>query len=170
MPQTHVAIISGRSLRDLASVVGFSDEVHLVGSHGSEFDADFVHRLDPGLVDLRDRVRDELVVIAATESGFFVEEKPANIAFHFRGANEEFATRAVEAVLRGPASDPRIHVKRGKSVVELSVVPTDKGKALAAIRHRVGATAARWADSSDLQGCGLVIAFVHTHRFLSSAL
>lgn len=156
MPQTHVAIISGRSLRDLASVSGFSDEVHLVGSHGSEFDADFMQRLDPGLVDLRDRIRDDLRTIGATGNGFLVEEKPASVAFHYRLADDQAAARAVELVTLGPASDPRIHVKRGHRVIELSVVPTDKGKALASIRHRVGATAAVFIgdDESDEDAFG----------------
>lgn len=151
MPQTHVAVISGRSLRDLASVSGFSDEVQLVGSHGSEFDADFIHGLDPATVELRDRVREDLRSIAATERGFFVEEKPASVAFHFRLADEQAAARALETIALGPACDPRVHVKRGKRVIELSVVPTDKGKALLSIRHRVGATAAIFIgdDESD---------------------
>lgn len=151
MPQTHVAVISGRSLRDLASVSGFSDEVQLVGSHGCEFDADFFHGLDPATVELRDRVRDDLRSIAASEHGFIVEEKPASVAFHFRLANEQVAARALETIARGPACDPRVHVKRGKRVIELSVVPTDKGKALMSIRNRVGATAAIFIgdDESD---------------------
>ncbi|MFV1990500.1 MAG: trehalose-phosphatase, partial [Acidimicrobiales bacterium] len=36
LPQTHVAVISGRSLRDLAALSRLPDEIHLVGSHGSE--------------------------------------------------------------------------------------------------------------------------------------
>lgn len=151
MPQTHVAIISGRSLRDLALVSGFSDEVHLVGSHGSEFDPDFVRRLDPALVQLRDRVRDDLRAIARTANGFLVEEKPGSIAFHYRLADEQAAVGAVDMISRGPAADPRIHLKRGHRVIELSVVPTNKGEALASIRHRIGATAAIFIgdDESD---------------------
>src|SRR4051794_21582916 len=39
--QTHVAVISGRSLRDLATLSRLPEEVRLVGSHGSEFDLGF---------------------------------------------------------------------------------------------------------------------------------
>ena len=38
---TPVAVISGRSLRDLATLSRFPEEVRLVGSHGSEFDLGF---------------------------------------------------------------------------------------------------------------------------------
>ena len=41
LPSTHVAVISGRALRDLRQLASFPAAVHLVGSHGSEFDADF---------------------------------------------------------------------------------------------------------------------------------
>jgi trehalose-phosphatase len=151
LPQTHVAVISGRALRDLASLSGLSEEVHLVGSHGSEFDPGFARSLDPKLVDLRDRIKDELLAVAGAGSGFRVEEKPASVAFHYRLAGEHAAERAVDAILSRPAALPGVHIKRGKKVIELSVIPTDKGKALAAIRHRIGATAALFIgdDESD---------------------
>src|SRR5262245_56079761 len=38
LPQTTVAVVSGRALRDLAALSRLPSEVHLVGSHGSEFD------------------------------------------------------------------------------------------------------------------------------------
>src|SRR5258707_10853052 len=38
LPQTHVAVISGRALADLSGRLGGIDSVHFVGSHGSEFD------------------------------------------------------------------------------------------------------------------------------------
>ena len=151
MPQTHVAVISGRALRDLSSLSGLSEEVHLVGSHGSEFDPDFARSLDPKLIDLRDRIKDELRAVAGAGSGFRVEEKPASVAFHYRLADEHAARRVVDAILSRSAALPGVHLKRGKKVIELSVIPTDKGKALAAIRHRVGATAALFLgdDESD---------------------
>jgi len=151
LPQTHVAVISGRALCDLASLSGLSEEVHLVGSHGSEFDPGFARSLDPKLVDLRDRIKDELLAVAGTGSGFRVEEKPASVAFHYRLADDRAAEQAMDAILSRPAALPGVHIKRGKKVIELSVIPTDKGKALAAIRHRVGATAALFIgdDESD---------------------
>ena len=44
LPDTHVAVISGRALRDLHALAKLPDEVHLVGSHGSEFDLDFAEQ------------------------------------------------------------------------------------------------------------------------------
>ena len=45
LPHTHAAVISGRSLRDLAAVSRLPGAVHLVGSHGAEFDIGYVHGL-----------------------------------------------------------------------------------------------------------------------------
>src|SRR5690349_8626187 len=56
LPQTTVAVISGRSLRDLAALSCMPSEVQLVGSHGSEFDVGFVGRIQPELVQLRTRL------------------------------------------------------------------------------------------------------------------
>ncbi|GAB3943855.1 hypothetical protein GCM10027614_33120 [Micromonospora vulcania] len=47
LPQSTVAVVSGRALRDLAALSRLPSEVHLVGSHGSEFDIGFVERLSP---------------------------------------------------------------------------------------------------------------------------
>ena len=44
LPDTTVAIISGRALRDLAAMSRLPIEIDLVGSHGAEFDLGFNHR------------------------------------------------------------------------------------------------------------------------------
>ena len=151
MPHTHVAVISGRALRDLAAITSAADDVHLVGSHGSEFEPDFVRTMSEQQIDLRDRIKSTLTDIAATGMGFLVEEKPAAVAFHYRSADKEAAQKAIDRVLNGPAMLPGVYLKRGKKVLELSVVPTDKGKALVSLRHRLGATGAIFIgdDESD---------------------
>jgi len=141
LPQTHVAIVSGRALADLAARTNTADEIHLVGSHGSEFEAGFAEPLTPPARDVLDCLTRELRQIAADAPGFLIEEKPASLAFHYRNADEQAATAAVEAILRGPARQAGVHVRHGKKVVELSVVATDKGSALGRIRQRLGASA-----------------------------
>lgn len=141
LPRTHVAIISGRALSDLASLTGAPDSVRLVGSHGSEFDPDFASRLPAATLDLRERVLRSLNEIAASAPGLSVEAKPASVAFHFRNAETPDAERALRAVESGPATWEGVRVKHGKMVIELAVIATDKGGALATMRHRVGATA-----------------------------
>ena len=141
MPQTHVAIISGRALRDLAALVGVPDEVHLVGSHGSEFDLDFAATLPAQAAQLRARVLQELKVVVGGQEGFIIEEKPASIAFHYRNVADDQASEAVDRVTNGPGSWEGVFTSHGKKVVELGVITTNKGSALEVIRHRVGASA-----------------------------
>lgn len=140
-PDTHVAVVSGRSLRDLATLSRLPSEIHLVGSHGSEFDAGFVSGLDEQQIDLRRTVSQALDEIAKTADGFGIEKKPASVAFHYRLADPADAEKALRTIMDGPAALPGIQVKRGKDVLELAVVETDKGTALGVLRRQVAADA-----------------------------
>jgi trehalose 6-phosphate phosphatase len=140
--ETTTAVISGRALRDLATMSRLPAEVHLVGSHGSEFDIGFVHSLNGPARELHNRVEAELYRLTEGEPGVHLEVKPASVAVHVRRADPEVATRVVEAVRNGPCTWEGIQVTEGKAVVELAVVQTDKGHALDVLRHQVGATAA----------------------------
>lgn len=139
LPRTHVAVISGRSLADLAELTGLPGAVHLVGSHGSEFEPGFHTGLDRATLALRERIESELEMLAAGVAGVRLEPKPASVALHYRQASESDGERVLEAVMAGPATIPGVHVKRGKMVVELCAVEPDKGRALETIRRRTGA-------------------------------
>jgi trehalose-phosphatase len=141
LPQTQVAVISGRSLRDLAALSRLPTEVHLVGSHGSEFDIGFQVDLAPQLQALRDDLRADLVALSARVPGSYVEAKPAAVAFHYRMVDEELVAPAIAEVEQGPGARAGVTVRHGAKVVELMVVDTDKGRALERIRHQVGAKA-----------------------------
>lgn len=141
LPQTEVAVISGRSLRDLAALSRLPAEIHLVGSHGTEFDIDFALDLDPDLRARRATLIAELQDLAAAHEGVTLEKKPASIAVHYRklvdgdaaallGELDEIADRVGDLIVR-----------HGKKVCELLLVPTDKGLALTTVRSNVGATA-----------------------------
>ena len=138
---THCAVISGRSLSDLAKLSALDGQVMLVGSHGSEFDQDFVRSLTQQQIAMRQQVLDEMHRIAARDERFHIEPKPASIAFHYRNVEEPRATEAVEELLGGAATWNDVQVKSGKKVLELAVVHTSKGDCIDALRHRVGATA-----------------------------
>jgi trehalose-phosphatase len=142
MPQTHVAIISGRSLSQLGEMTGLPDSVHLVGSHGSEFDPDFAARLTPVQTELVETLHKQLRAISAEFPGTTIEAKPASVAFHYRNADRASHDAAVARVESGPATLEGAVVKRGKMVIELAVTPVNKGHALERIRNRVGAAVA----------------------------
>lgn len=141
MPQTHVAIVSGRALSDLAQRTVETPDLHLVGSHGSEFEPGVVVDLDEAAAALLGRLKSELSDIAGTAEGTFVELKPAGLAFHYRNADERTAADAIRRIQEGPAAWPGVHVREGKKVIELSVVSTNKGRAIQRLRQRLGASA-----------------------------
>ncbi len=140
LPQTHVAVVSGRALADLASMTGLDGAVMHVGSHGSEFDHDFMGSLTADQRELHRRVLTEVQRIAGSDAGFGVESKPASVAFHYRNAPEDAAERAVRELCDNAATWDGVGLKSGKKVLELSVVDLSKGDALDVLRHRVGAT------------------------------
>jgi trehalose-phosphatase len=140
--ETTTAVISGRALRDLATLSRLPAEVHLVGSHGSEFDIGFVHALDDQAKALHRRLETELEQITDGTAGVQLEIKPASIAVHTRRAEADVAERVNEQVRQGPCTWDGVQVTEGKAVIELAVVQTDKGRALDVLRHQVGATAA----------------------------
>jgi len=141
LPQTHVAIISGRALRDLAQLTGMPEDVHLIGSHGSEFDPDFAASLPSEAAKLHEHLKEELSQIASKVNGVIIESKPASVAFHYRNAAPDDIGQYLEKILDGPARVEGVYTKHGKKVVELSVVSTNKGDALELMRHRLGASA-----------------------------
>jgi trehalose-phosphatase len=141
LADTHVAVISGRSLRDLAALSRLPHEIHLVGSHGSEFDIGFAHDVSPEARALHARVSSDIARLAEGVAGSRVEVKPAAVALHYREVDPALVPDLLAAVDAGPAGESGIHVRHGKMVVELAVVPTSKGHALDVIRQRVGAAA-----------------------------
>jgi trehalose-phosphatase len=141
LPQTTVAVISGRALRDLAALSRLPSEVHLVGSHGSEFDVGFVERIAPEVVELRTRLGHALADLARGKPGVHMEQKPASVAVHTRGVDHAIAADLIEAIRGGPATWPDVYVTTGKEVIELSVVATNKGTAVDALRTQLSASA-----------------------------
>ncbi len=139
LPDTHVAVISGRAMRDLASLSRLPDEIHLVGSHGSEFEAGFVTGLDDPARVLLDGLTADLRQMAASVPGSLVERKPASLAFHYRSVDPATVPGLVDSILSGPAMRAGVRVKHGKNVIELAVVDTDKGAAITRLRQLVGA-------------------------------
>ncbi|WP_394621465.1 trehalose-phosphatase [Lentzea sp. JNUCC 0626] len=152
LPDTTTAVISGRALRDLALLSRLPTEVRLVGSHGSEFDAGFVHELGPAerrlLADLRRVLTDG---VARYSSPAVIEVRPASVAVHHSRCRPDEARWLLAQLRTGPGSWEGVRVTEGRSVIEFSVVPADKGQALDVLRHQAGATAAAFLgdDAAD---------------------
>jgi trehalose 6-phosphate phosphatase len=141
LPETTAAVISGRALRELAAMSRLPSEVHLIGSHGSEFDTGFVHALDEQKRALHARLVSALDKITGNAPGVLLEIKPASVAVHVRQAEPHVAAQVLANVESGPAWWDGVQVTHGNAVTELAVVKTDKGEALEVIRHMCGANA-----------------------------
>ena len=122
----RIAVISGRSIRDLERHLGRSS-LALSGSHGLEL------RLPGGFdvpVAAPAWLEDARLQIAefAASHGLIVEEKPASIAVHFRQAPAR--ERDVADFLDMLARSRGLTVQHGKMVSELRPTGADKGDAL----------------------------------------
>jgi trehalose 6-phosphate phosphatase len=137
LPSTTVALVSGRALSVLRELSSMPPTVHLVGSHGAEFDSGFAHDIDQ---DLLARINEELTTIAATRPGVTVELKLASVALHVRNASPADGRDALAAA-RVAAKSWDAELTEGKAVLEFAVISTDKGEAIDIIRQRDDATA-----------------------------
>ncbi len=151
LDQTDVGIISSRALRDLAALSRLPSEIHLVGSHGSEFDVDFALQMDPETQARRDALGESLAEICRRYPGTSLEQKPASVAFHTRNAPAEDVDAAVAEVAALAAADDSLTYQTGKMVSEVGVMAADKGKALEVLRSNVSATAVLYVgdDTTD---------------------
>ena len=158
LDQTHVGVISSRALRDLAALSRLPQEIHLVGSHGSEFDVDFALQMDAATQQRRDDLGEALAEIARRYPGTSLEQKPASVAFHFRNAAPESIEDAVKEVEALAATDSNLTYHIGKMVCEVGVMATSKGKALDTLRANVSAMAVLYVgdDITDEDAFGVL--------------
>ncbi len=140
LPATTAALISGRALKDLGELSGAPADVHLVGSHGSEFNADFLDAIDESAKSLLTDIEQTMAAIAAQYPGASVEIKPVSVAFHVRNTAPEHAQEALDAALSA-VRDWDVHITEGKAVREFAVIDTDKGQALNLLRQQGESTA-----------------------------
>ncbi len=153
LPSTDVALVSGRALAVLREYSGMPSNVHLVGSHGAEFDSGFAlgghERSDsrnvPGFaleIDeaLLSTIAAELDGIADGKPGVTVELKPASVALHVRNASAADGSAALAAA-RVVGEALGAEITTGKRVLELAVISTDKGEAVDVLRRETDATA-----------------------------
>lgn len=137
VPSTDVALISGRALTVLRELSAMPSTVHLVGSHGAEFDTGFAHSIDEALLA---QITKELNTIAAERAGVTVETKPASVALHVRNAGAADGDAALREA-RKAAESWDAQLTEGKAVLEFAVISTDKGEAVDILRERHDASA-----------------------------
>jgi trehalose 6-phosphate synthase/phosphatase len=183
IPGTEVAVVSGRALAVLRGLLiaeapdGSADRaadgpadgvdradilghLHLIGSHGAETHGDTGQRLTEEEARRLARLRLELQQITAEYPAVRLETKPTGVAVHLRGLDEADTAAVTAAVEENPATWSGVHLLRGKRVLELTVVTTDKGRAvrrLSAAEH-ISATVYIGDDVTDENAFGVLTA------------
>lgn len=166
LPDTVVALVSGRSLVDLRVIGEHGDDslVRLAGSHGAEFWVPGEGAVEPADdeadVALRDRLRTDAEQATADLEGVWIEPKTFGFGVHTRRADAEAAetaNRLVDEIVAGEAGHWRR--RTGHNIVEYSFRHEGKDSAVAALRERTGATAVLFAgddvtDEDALQSLG----------------
>lgn len=135
LPNTTAALISGRARRELALLCGAPRHVHLIGSHGSEFDNDFLSTIDAGATELLAQLINTMTTIAARYPGVSLEIKPASVALHVRNADASHAQQALDDALAA-VTGTDVYITEGKAVREFAVIDTSKGNALKLLRQQ----------------------------------
>ena len=148
LPNTHTAVISGRSLRDLAAVSRLPAEVHLVGSHGSEFDMAYAHGLSLATESLLQHTHQALAETVGAYRGITIERKPVAVSVHTRPAAPDVVALATRKASR-IADENGLHFIVDGSVLDLSVVEPSKAGALEHLRSMLGVSAALYAGDAS---------------------
>jgi len=149
MPNTRVALVSGRALKSLEQVSDLPDNTLLVGSHGIEIrldNPDDSVSLDTREIRQVDILNMVLGEVADAVDQVWLEPKPAGFALHTRLASEH-NSRVAHLVARSEASAEvaDVTIREGKNVLEFSVRSTTKGEAVEHLRIYTEADAVFYA-------------------------
>jgi trehalose-phosphatase len=139
---SFVAIVSGRDLDDVRSMVGL-DDLHYAGSHGFDIAGPGGLRMQqeaavsrlPELDAAEEALRHGLERI----DGVWVERKRFALAVHFREADDADEARVEDVVDRVLAQRSQLRKRGGKKIFELQPdVPWHKGRAVLWLMGELG--------------------------------
>ncbi len=141
IPNTYVAVVSGRNREFLESWLG-DLPIYIAAEHGAyikDLDGNWT-QLFPFDTEWKNTVRRVMEEYVAMVPGSYVEEKTSAIAWHYRNADPE--TGEVKAndlveTLRGLLEGSRAALIRGKKVVEVRPAGVNKGAAAKLLVERL---------------------------------
>jgi trehalose 6-phosphate phosphatase len=136
---THVALVSGRSLHDLRRRVGI-DGVYYAGNHGLEIEGPGVARVHPdaeAAVARLGRMARLLEQRLGDRPGVIVEDKGLTLSVHYRMVDDDGDAARVRADVHAVCAGARgLRLTEGKKVVEVRPdVDWHKGRALRFLRE-----------------------------------
>ncbi len=152
LPDTFVALVSGRTLHDLRVITEHTDDSPwwLAGSHGAEYwipgEGEPPRDEDSTTLDRRDALRQRAEALVESLPGAWIEPKTFGFALHTRLADAEAtgsAQHAVDDLMAAEAADWRR--RTGHDVIEYAFREEGKDAAVRLLRERTGATAVLFA-------------------------
>lgn len=142
LPDTVVAVVSGRALADLIELSRLAEPVLLVGSHGVERSSESLGAARDTTEQARFAALDtDLSTLLRDYPRARIERKPHSLVLHTRGLPSGEATAAVTAAEEVAARHTGLVVTPGKDVVELAVRHVGKGVALRELAQEHGVDA-----------------------------
>jgi trehalose 6-phosphate phosphatase len=152
-----VACVSGRRASEARAMVSIGS-ITYIGSHGAELlESGWTESvLDPNVREWTDRIESFRRASDTAElrrRRVRIEDKGPIVAFHWRGAGDEEAARAVVDSLADQARAVGLEVHWGRKVMEARPpVRIDKGAGVAALLHKASISVALYAgdDVTDL--------------------
>ncbi|MEX5236252.1 trehalose-phosphatase [Kocuria arenosa] len=148
LDRTYVAVVSGRPMRFLRSVVDPAGRMLLSGSHGAELlldalgdaAADTALQLSPAQQELLAQATALVEAQVARYPGSRLELKPTGAAFHTRTmADQALCARAEQEMLEQFEQLEGLKITPGQHVVESSVHSATKGEGITAFMQATGA-------------------------------
>lgn len=146
LPRTHTAVVTGRSLAQLAGLGPLPPSVVRIGSHGAEWGDRLLTPLTAAQADVLAEARRRAVDLVHGAHGATLEDKPAGFAVHVRSMPDRAHAEVLPVELTEQLADlPGLTLMHGKQVIEATVVHSSKGVALSMLRESLGATAVFFA-------------------------
>ena len=163
LPDTAVALVSGRTLHDLRIIAEHNDDspLLLAGSHGAEYwfpgEGERARDDDPAVVAQRDELLAGASAAVEPIEGVWIEPKTFGLAVHTRLASAtdaEAANAAVDELIGAEA--PQWRRRTGHNIIEYAYRDEGKDSAVRELRARTGATAVLFAgdDITDEDALG----------------
>lgn len=158
LPRTHTAILTGRSLAQLAGLGPLPASVVRIGSHGAEWGDRLLAPLTEDQAAALAEARSRAVTLVHDAPGAVLEDKPTGFAVHVRAMTDRArADELPDELSRRLADLPGVTMLHGKQVSEATVVHTSKGVALSMLREAVGATATFFAGDDVTDETALAV-------------
>lgn len=159
LPDTLVALVSGRALADLIELTRLDEPVLLVGSHGVERSSEAQAPSPDVTEQTRFAALDaDLATVLRDHPRARVERKPHSLVLHTRGLTGQEANAAVRAAEEVVTRHTGLVVTPGKDVLELATRHVGKGVALLELaeEHCVDSVLFVGDDVTDEQAFGLL--------------